>query len=38
MKQELQKELIKVKQKDREWLDSHGGPDVVQTRLFRGWV
>ena len=25
-------------QKAREWVDSHGGPDVVRERLARGWV
>jgi len=24
--------------KGREWVDSHGGPDVVRERLARGWV
>ncbi len=25
-------------QKAREWVDSHGGPDVVRERLAMGWV
>ncbi len=27
-----------TEQKAREWVDSHGGPDVVRERLARGWV